>query len=290
MKLRPITRDDSVLATSLLAEGFPALAETTWKDSLTRIFDYVERRGEHSIGSIVTASRGDLGICLAIPAERHGFAQPPSTVINLACFYMRPGEEWRTPLVLKRLMAQTSATYLDLTASPVMRELNRKIGFVDQARGMVIVPLLPAALRPSPHVRIHTLGSTAAAQLDTRLRDLLAAHEALGCVALLVEWQAALHPVILAAGRRKGVAGARVILAPSRALLRDAAGALARHLLARGYLFMDFDGDSKDGFPPSLFWTRSPPVQVLGAHDAETIDLTFSELVFIPPAGLLNGA
>lgn len=110
----------------------------------------------------------------------------------------------------------------------------------------------------------------------------------------LFEWLgrriAALHPVILAPGRRKGVAGARVILAPSRALLRDAAGALARHLLARGYLFMDFDGDSKDGFPPSLFWTRSPPVQVLGAHDAETIDLTFSELVFIPPAGLLNGA
>ena len=290
MKFRPITREENAVATALLAEGFPALAETTWKDSLARIFDYVEARGERSVGSIVTSSRGDLGICLAIPATRHAFAQSPSSVINLACFYMRPGQEWRTPLVLKRLMAEASANYLDVTASPVMRELNRKLGFVDQAGGMVIVPLLPAALRRSPGVRIHARDSAPATQLESRLHELLSAHAALGCVALVVEWQGGLHPLILAPGRRKGVAGARVILAPSRALLREAAGALARHLLPRGYLFMDFDADSKEGFPLSLFWTRSPPVQVLGAHDAEIIDLTFSELVFIPPAGLLNGA
>lgn len=294
MKLRPIVREDTAVATALLAEGFPALSAATWQASLTRIFDYVDARGSgsigDSIGSIASSPRDDIGICLTIPAARSAFATPPSTVVNLACFYMRPGNEWMTTLFLKRLMADKSATYLDLTASPVMRQLNRKLGLTDRTAGMVIVPLALAALRPSPGVRLLTLDEVADTRLEPHQRALLQAHAALGCIALVVEWQDALHPLILSPGLRKGVPGARVILAPSRALLRAAAGALARHLLPRFYLFLDFDADSKDGFPEALFWTRSPPVQVLGVHDAETIDLTFSELVFIPPAGLINGA
>lgn len=288
MKLRPILRADRAVATELLAEGFPALSFATWQSSLARIFDYVETRGGQSVGSIASSPQGDLGICLTIPAERALYVSPAVPVVNLACFYLRPGAEWMTPLFLKRLIADTSVSYVDLTASHSMRQLNRKLGFVDRSKGMTIVPLPIAALRPSGATRLVPLDAIPKGALADGEHALLDAHHALERIALAVEWRGALHPLILTPSRRKGVPGARVILARSRALLRDAMGPLARSLLARGYLFMDFDAESKAGFPEALFWTNSPPVQVVGDYDADAIDHTFSELVFIPPAGLIN--
>lgn len=283
MTLRAISRADADTAVALLAEGFPALSARTWQDSIDRIFDYIESTGREFAGYFETTKAGDVGICLAIPAVRNAYIAPPRSVINLSCLYMRPGNEWMTPLFLRRVMAQDASDYSDLTASTTIRQLNRKIGFKDRSNGTIIAPLAVSACRASPGVRLVRFDAISRDALAPHHYALLEQHHRLDRIVLGVEHERALHPLILTESRRKGVPGARIVLASSRELVRAALGPLARYLLVRGYLFLDFDGKSKDGFPEALFWTNTPPVQMTGDWDHDAIDHTFSELVFIPP-------
>ena len=78
-------------------------------------------------------------------------------------------------------------------------------------------------------------------------------------------------------------AGARVILARDRALLATAIGPIARYLLRRGLMFLEFDSPAPAPITGSLFVTRAAPVQSTWTAETDAIDHTFSELMFIPP-------
>lgn len=289
MKLQPITRNDTFEAVNLLAEGFPALSAATWQNSLEKIFAYVEDDGGDSIGAIAHAGGKAVGICLTIPVTRTAYTSPSRRLVNIAAFYIRPGNEWMTTLFLRRLMCDASVDYVDLTASKTMRQVNRKLGFRDLSAGMVIVPLIAAAWRRGAATRIIPFEKLSPRDFSADHHALLEAHAKLDRIAIGIEYDGGVHPLILTQTLRKGVPGARIVLARDRKLVRAALGPLARRLLVRGYAFIDFEAASKDGFPEALFWTNSPPVQATGDWRTDSIDHTFSELIFIPPVGLLNG-
>jgi hypothetical protein len=283
MKLRPILRTDAHAAANLLHEGFAVHSRETWKDSVDRLFAHVEQHSAQSIGFIASAGGRDIGIGLAIPGVRSAYEPSPREVINLAAFYLRPGNEWMTTLFLRRMMKDPSVEYVDLTASVQMREVNRRLGFIDHTRGAVVVPTALASLRPGRGVRILQPCDRAAAGLSSEHRTLLEQHDRLGAISLVVEIDGLCHPLILVRNRRKRIPGARVILARDKDLLRAVAGPLSRFLLKQGILFLEFDSPSPVSIAGSVFVSLAAPVQSTWQGNSNVIDHTFSELLFIPP-------
>lgn len=285
MKLRPIRRPDTPAAAALLTEGFPEHSSKRWAASLANIFLHGERLGHDSIGQFVSGKGGEVGLCLAIPSRRMAYAGIPRESVNLSAFYLRPGSEWMATLFMRRLMTDPAVEYVDLTATSSMRKLNRLLGFVDRSRGAVVVPLALAALRFSRGTRILSLSDIAPGMLPADHLDLLREHAALGCIAVGIEIDGVCHPLILAPSSRRGIRGMRVILVRDRQLLRRASGSIARYLLKCGIRFLEFEAQTKSGFPEALFRTGAWPVQTTQERATEAIDHTFSELVFVPPPG-----
>lgn len=283
MKLRPILRADADLAATLLAEGFPVHSPKTWQQSVGRLFDHVEQIGIDSIGQIAAVGEQDIGIGLAIPSMRRAYEPAPRKVINLAAFYLRPGNEWMTTLVLRRMMKDPSVEYVDLTASPQMREVNRKLGFVDRTHGVVVVPTVFGALRPARHVKIIPFADLPAGLVSPELYELLERHHHLHAMSLAVEVDGICHPLILVKSYRRRLVGARIVLARDTELVEAVAGALARHLLRQGILFFEFDSPYAAAITGSTFVTGAAPVQTTWPVAHAAIDHTFSELTFIPP-------
>lgn len=286
MKLRAITRAETNAALALLGEGFPILPPDIWRMSVERMFTYADRTCGGVIGQIASAGGRDVGICLAIPANRTTYVQQARREINLSSFYLRPGNEWMTTLFLRRLMADDAFEYLDVTASHSIREINRRLGFSDHPAGPAVVPTFVAACRPSWYVRLLSPSQVPASALEAAQRRIVKEHQHLGCICLVIEDCGNFHPVILAPTSRKGVPGARVLLARDPLLVRRAIGGLSRHLLRSGTLFIECDGLAATDLPEAAIWGGSGPTQVTNPPAGEAIDLTFSELAFIPPKGL----
>ncbi len=283
MKLRPIEIGEADKAAALLGEGFPSHSREAWAGTVARLFNYVQRIGETAIGQFVVAGGDEIGLCLAIPSRRVAYASQPENIVNLAAFFLRPGQEWMAPLVMRRMTADRSVEYTDLTASPSMRRINRQIGFADHSAGSVFVPLAVAALQPGRGAKVVPRATIPAGALSDDHMRLLDHHAALGCIAVALEIDGACHPLILASSPRRGMPCARVVLARDRLLIRRALGPLARHLLRRRFAFLEFDARSKAGFPRALFSTRVSPAQSTRQPSNEAIDHTFSEMVFLQP-------
>jgi hypothetical protein len=283
MKLRPILRSEANAAVALLAEGFPVHSRQIWQESVRRLLAHVERDWDGSIGYIASDGAKDVGIGLAIPGLRSAYEAAPRKVVNLAAFYLRPGNEWMTTLFLRRMMKDPSVEYVDVTASVAMREVNRRLGFTDRTHGVVVVPTALAALRPAPRIRITPFEQLANGMLSQEHMELLARHAEMQAIALAVEVDGAIHPLILVRNYRKRVVGARVVLAENRELIRRAAGPLSRHLLRMGILFLEFDSPGPVSLAGSAFVTLAAPVQTTRPVDNDLIDHTFTELMFIPP-------
>lgn len=285
MKLRQILRADANAAVSLLSEGFPVHSRQTWQQSVRRLLDHAEHGWDGSIGHIASEGDGDIGIGLAIPGMRSAYEPKPRKVVNLAAFYLRPGNEWMTTLFLRRMMKDASIEYVDVTASTAMREVNRRLGFTDRSHGVVVAPTPLAALRPARGVRIIPFEKLTNGMLSPEHRSLLEHHAHLQAIALAVEVDGTVHPLILVKTRRRRLVGARVVLARDTDLIHRIAGPLSRHLLGSGILFLEFDSTalSGAGIPGSVFVTDVAPVQSTWGPGIGAIDHTFSELVFIPP-------
>ncbi|MGV3548796.1 hypothetical protein [Rhizobium sp.] len=283
MKLRPILRAETDDAVSLLAEGFPVHSRRTWRESVCRLFDHVDPVGDTPIGYIASANGADVGIGLAIPGIRSAYENAPRKVVNLAAFYMRPGNEWMTTLFLRRMMKDSSVEYVDVTASVAMRAVNRKLGFVDRTRGVVVAPTALTALCPSGGTRLIPFERIPTDVLSPEHMKLLEQHHRLAAISLAVEVDGVWHPMILVKNYRKRVVGARVVLARDTELVRRLAGPLARHLLTLGILFIEFDSPAPVRIAGSVFVTRAAPVQSTHIAENGIIDHTFSEFMFIPP-------
>ncbi|MBX9466308.1 MAG: hypothetical protein KL840_25575 [Aquamicrobium sp.] len=283
MKLRPIEIGEAGKAAALLAEGFPSHSHEAWAGTVERLFAHVQAIGETSIGQFVMAGGDEIGLCLAIPSYRMAYADPPTRIVNLASFFLRPGHEWMAPLLMRRLTADRSVEYTDLTASPSMRKINRQTGFVDHSEGSVFIPVPVAALRAGRGARVLPLGAIRPGALPDAHIRLLEQHAALGSIAVALEVHGTCHPLILTSSPRRRMPSARVILVRDRQLIRKGLGPIARHLMKRGFAFLEFDARAKVGFPEAMFRTEVAPVQSTRDTADEAIDHTFSEMVFLRP-------
>ncbi|WP_137135395.1 hypothetical protein [Rhizobium sp. FKY42] len=289
MKLRPIDQAEASAAVALLSSGFPSLSHSEWAQTVKKLLNYAAGRSDGVIGQIAEVKGQDVGICLAIANDQRFDGAKPGKRINFSAFYMAPGHEWMTTLFMRRLMANPDVEYTDLTASATMREINRRLGFIDHCEGMIIVATPAASLQSAPSgIRLLSLEEGEAEPLSLALqhRQVLEDHRALGCAAYVVVEAGIAHPLILAPTSRKGIPGMRVLLARDRALLRSVLGPLSRSLVLAGKTYLEFEGTEADVPTGGLFRPLVAPVQSTRKHAVDIIDHTYSEFAFIPPTRL----
>lgn len=281
MKLRAVKLEELDHAVALLKEGFGELHPSSWRESLLSIFKHAETFGETSIGSIAFNKDGDIGICLAIPAQHFIYETEPRKVINLAALYLKSQYQWMAPVFVRRLMSDTSADYVDVTPSRSMQEINRHLGFSTLSVGTVIVVLACAAFRRSPQTRILPYGQATSGHVCEPIKELMERHAEQGCLCLIVEHKGKHYPFIVKRKDRSGLPSSRVLLAPDRSFIKDIIGPLARYLIAKGILCLEFDGKDKQGLWETAIRPVRPCIQSTRPSDSSAIDHTFSELVFI---------
>ncbi|MCJ8509256.1 hypothetical protein MUU53_15165 [Rhizobium lemnae] len=289
MKLRPIDQSGASAAAALLSVGFPSLSHSEWADTVQKLLDYAAGRGHGVIGQIAQLKGQDIGICLMIPSAPVTPDAEFGMRINVAAFYLAPGHEWMTTLFMRRLMADCDTEYTDLTASSSMRDINRRLGFFNHSEGMIIVATPMASMQPAASgIRLLSLkeAETETASLSVNEWQVLRDHHHFGCAAFVVVEHGRAYPLILAPSSRKGIPGARVLLARDRALLRSVLGVLSRSMVLAGKTYIEFDGAEADMPAGALFLPSAAPVQSTRQEVVMVIDHTYSEFAFIPPTRL----
>lgn len=290
MKLRSINPSEASAAAALLSAGFPSLSHSEWAETVQKLLNYAAGRSDGVIGQIAELKGQDIGICLMIPSAPEASDGKVRKRINVAAFYLAPGHEWRTTLFMRRLLTGTDVEYTDLTASASMRDINRRIGFVDHSEGMIIVATPMVSMQPAASgIRLLSLKEAEAEAVALSDNDwqVLHDHQALGCAAfVVVAEQGRAHPLILAPSSRKGIPGMRVLLARDRALLRSVLGPLGRSMVLGGKTYIEFDGAEADMPAGALFRPSAAPVQSTRHEAGTAIDHTYSEFAFIPPTRL----
>lgn len=135
--------------------------------------------------------------------------------------------------LLRALLAQDEFTFTDLTPSPDVAALDRRLGFQPLDTAAALVPCLPL-----PHLRRRAGITSDRARIERKLagRDLSIYRDhtgAAGAVHIVIEVDGGYCYVVARRGRWRKLPVATVLYASDRGLLREQAGLFARHLLVR---------------------------------------------------------
>ncbi len=273
MELRAIEEQDLGSAETLLCRGFPERPRWFWRSRLAALQSYRKQAGVGPIGTLLRIKGEDVGVLLTIES-------PPGLgrKVNLSSWYVEDGARLAAARMLQKSVVG-DAVYTDLTPTREVRLLNERIGIVPVRLGSLLAPTPIDALRLD-RGRVLPF-ATSTAPLSDPHRQMLADHAAMGLDAAVLEADGAAMPLIFMPTRFRGLAGARVIHATSRDMLRRHRGAIARYLLGRGKLFTEIEANRDEAWSGSAFAPNRSAVFAKGPVDPHGIDHAYSELVFL---------
>ncbi len=269
MELRAIEAKDLDSAVALLERGFPDRPRGFWQRRLEELQEYRQQSGVGPIGTLLNIKGEDVGVLLTIES-------PGGAKVNLSSWYVDERARLGAARMLQKAVAGP-AIYTDLTPTSEVRALNARLGITPQRIGSMLVPVLPDALRPDSA----TIRDFNQISLPERPRTLLADHIALGLHAAVLKTDDAALPLIFMPTGIRGLKGMRVIYTPSRAALARHRGALARHLVSRGALFVEIEANRSETWSGALHSANRCAVFAKGPVDPDSIDHSYSELVFL---------
>ena len=280
VELRPIDQNSLPAALALLARGFPERTEAFWRAGLNKILTMKDVSSARPAGVIITSDAKDIGILLTIPSERPDDDGTLRKVVNLVAWYVEESHRWMAARMLKKIVADEATVFLDLTPNPAAEIINQRLGFERLTDGFLIYLLPVTAFRPRHAAKVLSLDE-AGTRLTAFERTTLRQHQALGCVVGVLRTANRYSPLVFSRMQRRGLPGARLILAESKAAVSDNLTAISRFLLRRKMLFLRMDvtrGDSAAGSMASR-WNETT-YRKGGGQAGERVDFTYSEFVF----------
>jgi hypothetical protein len=237
--MRPLAASDFPEAAVLLHEGFPSRPLQFWQGALQRLQRYGgNAEADHPLGYLMLDSGSAVGIALTPASLRRRADGSTLRVVNISSWYVRPAFRWRAGFMLRGILADPDAVYTDLTPTPEVQRLLPVVGMQPLNRGVAIHALPLLALQPARGGRVHELPDGQDWPHAGPSAAMLHAHRALGCLPLVLQAEGAAHLLVVQRTALRGVPAAQLVYADSQALLLRHAGALARHLLARGLLLL----------------------------------------------------
>ncbi|PPD43348.1 MAG: hypothetical protein CTY15_09955 [Methylocystis sp.] len=262
------------IAVDLLVEGFPDRNRSFWTTALATLERF--SAADYPFGHLLVAKGEPVGVILTPTSLRRRAEGPPQRIVNLSSWYVRPSHRWRCGLMMKLVMADPEATYLDLTPTERVRQMLPALGFVPINAGVELsfLPVLALAggrsgvVSPADEPR---WGST-----DGPDWSLIEQHRALDCVPLIVEGPAGSTRIVYKILRRNGLRVAKLVYVESHERLRPAIGRLSAYFLRCGCMFMRTPArDAKVGFgsifaPQGVWYAKggdfSDRTEILGSE------------------------
>ncbi|HXY59025.1 MAG TPA: GNAT family N-acetyltransferase [Methylocystis sp.] len=280
LRCREIAPADLPALAELLAKGFPrplsfwtaaldALARRDAPESYPRFGFLLEREGR-PVGTLLT-------IYTRVPGAGERMR------CNISSWYVDP--DWRAGGYASALIAAAlryrNVTYVNISPAPHTWRTIEAQGFRRFCEGqMICVPALKD-LFSKTKVSVFDPAADYGASLSGFERNLLAAHQSYGCLALVVRDEGGVHPFIFATRRAFGgrLPVAQLVYCRDQADFARFSGPLGRALARRGRPLVLLDCDNAIPGLLGVFRANRGPKYFKGPDRPRLGDLAFCEFV-----------
>jgi hypothetical protein len=279
--MQAITEADFPQAAALLHEGFQQQSPAFWLAALRRIQHYSDNaQAGEPVGWFMLEGSQRVGVVLTLASLRRWPDGRTEKLVNFSSWYVRPEHRWRAFLKLRKLLADDSAVYTDLTPTAEVQAMLRKLNFSAVNAGVAVLPLPLLALGPAGGARVQVLAPEAPWPACALSREQVESHRELGCLPVLVQAGGHEQLVICRRTRWRGLPVAQLVYAESLSQLLRHRVALARCLLGQGFAL--FVHDARQPGSTWLSWFRRRDVWFFrGADLADRCDAFASELCIV---------
>ena len=285
IKCRQIEDRDRDGVAELLGRGFAARPRDYWVVALERMARRPTIADYPRYGHLLEADGRIVGVLLQLYCRR-GEGDRAAVYCNLSSWCIDP--EFRSFAVMLNSAATSrkEVTYLNVSPAPHTRAGIEALGFRRYCEGQfVCLPALSPTRRPGLEVVAFAPDRPEASLLSSYERDILEAHTALGCRSLIAVADCEAYPFVFAT--RKVIH--RLIPCEQLVYCRDVAnfvacaGALGRHLLARGGVFCIVDANGPLPGLVGRYLANNGPKYFKGPAAPSLGDLSFTELTILGP-------
>jgi hypothetical protein len=272
--------DDARLgqALDLLERGFPRRTRRDWEDGIERLQAF-DPAAVDPIGYMLVRQNRPCGVLLALRGQSVPPDGAPFEVTNLSSWYVEPEHRTLAPLMLRDVVREGGTAFTDLSPSDRVIPMLPALGFQPLNKGISAVTLPVAAMKPTPHARVHDLARLPRAALSYPIRCLLERHARQGAIAGALNVGETWHPLLFLPRLLRGLPTAQLLYCDSNSAVVGSIGAVARFLLKRGKLVLLLDIPLDDNVPGRHFPNRGMKFAKGGCFKGRT-DYAGSELLF----------
>ena len=286
IRCREISEADIEAVADLLTRGFVGRSRDYWMRGLRRQGARAVPEGYPRFGYMIDHDGAPAGVLLLIYTERAG-TDDPEIRCNLSSWYVAPAFRNYAPMLTKIAQRHKHVTYINISPAVWTWQIIEAQRFQAYCRGLFVS--IPALSRAAPGTRIEvvTAEATAIEGLSAAEVALLARHAGSGCLSLVCRSADGVFPFVLQPVRiRRGF-----IAPPAMQLIycRDiadyvaCAGAIGRHLLARGRVAVLCDANGRIPSLVGLYTEVRGRKYFKGPQPPRLGDLADTELVIYGP-------
>jgi hypothetical protein len=279
VRCRPIAEADLEKVADLLTRGFPGRTRKYWTKGLETLRRRPGPPDCPQFGYLLEAEGAVVGTILLIFSDA-GTAGAPRLRCNVSSWYVEPAFRGHAALMVSAALKLKHVTYVNISAAAHTRPILQAQGYRQYSQGQFVA--LPALKNPR--------GATArlfdpARDRDLAEYDLIQAHAAAGCIAVVCETQAGRQPFLFLRRRLAYAPFGLVQLVYCRDTdgLAACAGALGRLLLAQGAPAVLSDAAAPIPGLAGVFFKDKAPRYFKGPDQPRLNDLAFTELVMFGP-------
>jgi hypothetical protein len=285
VKCRLIDDADHERVADRLAREFPARSRKYWLAALKRMGQRTHLESYPRYGHLLESEGEIVGVLLEIYFRR-GEGETSAVYCNLSSWCMDPRFRGYAPMLNSAATKRKEVTYLNISPAPHTRAGIEALGFRRYCDGqLVCFPALSLPRHRGVKIMAFKPERPETNGLSPYERDVLVAHEALGCRALIAMVGGEAHPFVFMRRRvlRRVVPCEQLIYCRGLDDFVALAGPLGRYLLARGGFIAVVDADGPLPGVIGHFLADNGPKYFKGPARPTLGDLSFTELPVLGP-------
>ena len=278
--LEPFSAADWPTAKAMLLAGYPTTPSKLWDAGFKRILEVPPGPSDAPIGMLLRQGSAVLGVLLLIPGH-HARRDSGPRRFNASSWAIAPEARNRAMWMMRHSLPDPNTVYTALTPITSVTRMLQRVGFKAISH-QAILGFTPR-LRRLPHTGARMLkeSEALAALAADPMAPALIDHQRLGCLVCALDTGDTLIPLVFRTRWRwRWLPTAEIMYTPSQATVATHIGAIARHLLSRGYPFVEFEAneDLAVQFPCTRLYQRR---FARGPYDMNGIDHLYSELIYL---------
>ncbi len=258
--LKPLEEGDHSTAVRLLTEGFTQRTAHFWTEAMERLRRYSgNAEAGVPLGHLLLAKGEPVGVALTPASLRRGANGEHFRLINFSSWYIQPEHRYRAAMMFRQVVADTSATYLDLTPALHVQPMLPLFGFRPMSVGMDITATPALAVQPTRGAHLRDFRPDDPLPAHAPSAQQLLVHKELGCSPLILEHPGGQTLFVYRQRAIRRLPTARLKYVGDHAVLQRHLPALARYFALRGMPAMVWDARAEQ---PAPRWGYRHPANV----------------------------